>query len=70
MTPHGLRLGHRAARRPSPREASRASNSSIPAMVMVQTIRFLPMRSLSLSVPINPPDIPVIWADASLSDIG
>jgi len=39
-------------------------------MVMVQTIRFLPMRSLSLSVPINPPDIPVIWADASLSDIG
>jgi len=69
MTPHGLRLGHRAARRPSPREASRASNSSIPAMVMVQTIRFLPVR-LRLSVPINPPDIPVIWADAALSDIG
>jgi hypothetical protein len=69
MTPHGLRLGHRGARRPSPREASRASNSSIPAMVMVQTIRFLPVR-LRLSVPINPPDIPVIWADAALSDIG
>jgi len=29
-------------------------------MVMVQTIRFLPVRSLSLRVPINPPDIPVI----------
>jgi hypothetical protein len=39
-------------------------------MVMVQTIRFLPVRSLSLRVPINPPDIPVIWADVSPSDIG
>ena len=33
-------------------------------------IHFLPVRSLSLSVPINPPDIPVMWADALLSDIG
>ena len=52
------------------RAAPRLSSSSTPAMVMVQTIRFLPVRSLSLRVPINPPDIPVIWADVSLSDIG
>jgi hypothetical protein len=35
-------------------------------MVMVQTIRFLPVRSLSLSVPTNPPDIPGILSDASV----
>jgi hypothetical protein len=51
------------------RAAPRLSSSSTPAMVMVmvQTIRFLPVRSLSLRVPINPPDIPVIWADVSPS---
>jgi hypothetical protein len=51
-----------SSRREALEVAARAAPGSpalrTPPMVMVQTIRFLPVRSLSLSVPINPPDIP------------
>ncbi len=42
----------------------------LPALHLFDPVRFLSVRSVSLSVSINPPDIPVIWAHPSLLDIG